>query len=248
MAVSGGWVVQVVDDDPTLREVLVRALECAGYEAQGFADGRSMLAAMADGEPDLVILDVNLPGLDGYEICRRVRTISPGVPVLMLSARGTVPDRVAGLDVGADDYLTKPFDLDELLARARALLRRRSPPPAGRAPVVEWIVAGDLAIDTLGRVVLRRGRAIALTRVEYDLLLALVVAADVVVTKEDLYARIWNIEFETNSRSLDVHVSNLRAKTERHGEPRLVHTERGVGYVFRPIEPVESAADGATAP
>jgi DNA-binding response OmpR family regulator len=239
-------VVVVVDDDAILRDLLVQALHTEGHDASAFPDGDALLRSLtghAGHRPDLVILDVNLPGLDGYEVCRRMRSLHPGVPVLMLSVRRTVPDRVAGLDVGADDYLTKPFDLTELLARTRALLRRTHTSNSLRPGTDEHdaepgrIESGDLTIDTVERVVERRGRRISLTKVEYDLLLTLVERPRTVVPKDVLYARIWQIDFATSSRALDVHISNLRAKTEFDGAPRLVHTERAIGYVYRPVDP-----------
>jgi two-component system response regulator MprA len=180
-------------------------------------------------EPDAVVLDVMMPYLDGLTVCRRLRSRGSKVPILMLTARHEVADRVSGLDAGADDYLVKPFALDELSARLRALLRRTS--VTGHDDTLQ---VDDLVLDPLGRTATRGGRPLELTKTEFDLLELLMVNAGVVLARDVIYDRIWGFDFETSSRSLDVYIGYLRTKTEADGASRLVHTVRGVGYVLRP--------------
>jgi two-component system response regulator MprA len=217
------------DDDQRVRESVARALVFEGYDVETAADGEQALAGIEAAKPDVIILDVSMPNLDGLTACRHLRQRGDRTPVLMLTARHEVRDRVAGLDAGADDYLVKPFDLEELLARLRALLRRVEVPPEAEKLVVE-----DLVLDPLRRTVTRGERALELTKTEFDLLELLMEHAGIVLTRDQIYERIWGYDFETSSKSLDVYVSYLRRKTEEGGEPRLIHTSRGVGYTIRP--------------
>jgi two-component system response regulator MprA len=219
----------VAEDDKAVRDSLVRALTFEGYEVSTAADGAEALMAVVEHEPDVVVLDVLMPHVDGLTACRRLRERGDRTPVLMLTARHEVSDRVAGLDAGADDYLVKPFALDELLARLRALLRRTS-----LSDDTEVLHVGDLSLDPARRQVRRGDREIELTKTEFDLLELLLLNAGIVLTREQIYERIWGFDFETSSKSLDVYISYLRRKTEEGGEPRLIHTVRGVGYTARP--------------
>jgi two-component system, OmpR family, response regulator MprA len=229
-AVNEGRVseVLVAEDDIAVRESLVRGLRLEGYEVRAVADGLAAVEAVAEREPDLVLLDVMMPIVDGLTACRRIRARSRTLPILILTARHDVDDRIAGLDAGADDYLVKPFALGELSARVRALLRRGS--LSGADAVLR---SGDLTLDPRSRTASRGERPLELTKTEFDLLELLMHNAGIVLTRETLYDRIWGIDFETASRSLDVHVSYLRHKTEVGGEPRVIETVRGVGYVVR---------------
>jgi two-component system response regulator MprA len=218
----------VAEDDQRLRESLARVLTFEGYTVVFAADGVEAIAAASERHPDLIILDVMMPNLDGLTACRRLRSGGDRTPVLMLTARHEVGDRVAGLDAGADDYLVKPYSLDELLARVRALLRRTAVNDSD--PVLRL---GDLSLDPRRRVVTRGERVLELTKTEFDLLELLLVNAGIVLTRDQIYAEIWGYNFETSSKSLDVYISYLRRKTEEHGEPRLIHTLRGVGYTAR---------------
>ncbi|MBI5156395.1 MAG: response regulator transcription factor [Acidimicrobiia bacterium] len=220
--------VLVVEDDDAVRRSVERALSYEGHRVITADDGMAGLLAVADKAPDLVVLDVMMPVLDGLAVCHRLRDAGDRTPVLMLTARHELDDRVAGLDAGADDYLVKPFALEELLARVRALLRRSS--PTGDAPSLR---VGDLVLDPGARTVRRGSRAIDLTKTEFDLLELLMLNARIVLTRDTIYERIWGIDFETSSNSLDVYVGYLRRKTELEGEARLIHTVRGVGYVAR---------------
>ena len=219
----------VVDDDPPIRRMLERTLAAEGYAVRTAADGGAALAAVEKSVPDLIVLDVAMPGVDGLAVARRLRSKGLGVPILMLTARDGVPDRVAGLDAGADDYLVKPFALDELLARLRALLRRTNMSDGSE----EVLRVGDLSLDPARRQVWRSDRELELTKTEFDLLELLLYNAGIVLTREQIYERIWGFDFETSSKSLDVYISYLRRKTEEGGEPRLIHTVRGVGYTAR---------------
>jgi two-component system, OmpR family, response regulator MprA len=221
--------VLVVDDDRGLNEMLTRVLVADGYDAVGVTDGRDALSFVAEEHPDLVILDVVLPSIDGYEVCRRIRANHRLLPIIMLTSRAAIADRVIGLDQGADDYLAKPFDLTELSARVRAVLRRSRGVGDGRT-----ISAGEITIDLVARTARRLDEHLDLTRVEFDLLVALVESPGAVLTKEILRSRIWGIDFATRSRSLDVHIGHLRRKTEAGGCRRVIHTVRGVGYRFEP--------------
>jgi two-component system response regulator MprA len=221
----------VADDDTAVRESLRRSLAFNGYEVSLAADGAATLAAIDESPPDLVLLDVNMPRVDGLEVCRRLRAAGSDVPVLMLTARVEVGDRVLGLDAGADDYLPKPFALEELLARVRALLRR-NPPATGQA-IDETLSFADLTLDPATRTVHRQGRSIVLTRTEFELLWVLMQAPRRVLTREYILDQVWGYDFPTTANSLEVYIGYLRRKTEAEGEARLIHTVRGVGYVLR---------------
>ncbi len=211
-----------------MRDALVLALELEGYAVVAVTDGEQALDRFAEVAPDVVVLDVMMPNVDGLTVCRRLRARGVQVPILMLTARHEISDRVSGLDAGADDYLVKPFALDELTARLRALLRRTS--VSGADDVLR---IADLELDPNGRTASRAGQELLLTKTEFDLLELLMVNAGVVLARDTIYDRIWGFDFETSSRSLDVYVGYLRTKTEMNGAPRLVHTVRGVGYVLR---------------
>ena len=220
----------VVDDERAVRESLRRALELEGYEIELAADGREALSLLVEEEaqPDAVILDVLMPGVDGLEVCRRVRALGNRVPVLMLTARDEVENRVAGLDAGADDYVTKPFALEELLARVRALLRRSSNGDGG-----EVLRFADLELDLGTREVTRNGRQMELTRTEFALLELFLRNPRQVLTRSIIFERVWGYDFGFASNSLDVYIGYLRRKTEAGGKPRLIQTVRGVGYALR---------------
>lgn len=216
------------EDDDRVRTAVSRGLRLEGYEVREVVDGLAAIEAVMEREPALVILDVMMPVLDGLTACRRLRERFPALPILMLTARHEVEDRIEGLDAGADDYLVKPFALGELTARVRALVRRGTLTGA-----VDVLRARDLRVDPHARTAFRGERRLTLTKTEFDLLELLVHNADVVLTRDALYDRIWGIDFETGSRSLDVHMTYLRHKTEAGGEPRIIETVRGVGYVVR---------------
>ena len=219
--------VLVVDDEPPVRDALERALSLEGYEVDLAENGGQALRKVATEEPDVMVLDVLMPGVDGLETCRRLRAEGHGLPVLMLTARDAVSDRVDGLDAGADDYLVKPFALEELLARLRALMRRSSPEEA------DVLRFSDLVLD-LGAYEARRGnRVIDLTRTEFLLLELFMRNPKQVLTRSIIFDRVWGYDFGPTSNSLEVYVGYLRRKTEAGGEPRLIHTMRGVGYVLR---------------
>jgi len=217
----------IVEDDPAVRDALERALAFEGYDIETASDGGIALSLLRETPRDLIILDVMMPHVDGIEVCRRIRASGDPVPILMLTARAAVGDRVEGLDVGADDYVTKPFALDELLARIRALLRRSA------GDVTEVIRFSDLVVDPSARSATRAGRDLDLTKTEFDLLVLLLRAPGVVMDRDTIYEEIWGIDFLTTSNSLDVYIGYLRRKTEIDGEIRLIHTVRGVGYVLR---------------
>ena len=220
----------VVDDERAVRESLRRALELEGYEIELAGDGGEALSTLEDDEqPDAVILDVLMPGVDGLEVCRRMRAAGNAVPVLMLTARDEVENRVAGLDAGADDYVTKPFALEELLARVRALLRRTGTGDGGG----ETLSFADVQLDLGTREVRRGGRQIDLTRTEFALLELFLRNPRQVLTRSIIFERVWGYDFGFASNSLDVYIGYLRRKTEAGGEPRLIHTVRGVGYALR---------------
>jgi two-component system, OmpR family, response regulator MprA len=218
----------VVDDERAVRDSLRRALELQGYEVELAEDGAQALARLgANGQPDAVVLDILMPGIDGLEVCREIRRSGSAVPVLMLTARDAIGDRVEGLDAGADDYLVKPFALEELLARIRALLRR------GSASVDGVLRFDDLELDPQTREVHRGGDRIELTRTEFNLLELFMVNPRQVLTRSIIFERVWGYDFGFASNSLDVYIGYLRRKTEAGGRPRLIHTVRGVGYALR---------------
>ena len=218
----------VVDDDAGICQSLERALRRERYDVAIANDGEAALAAVREAKPDAIILDVSMPKLDGLSVCRRLRADGDRTPVLVLTARHSLGDRVAGLDAGADDYVVKPFALEELLARLRALLRRVAP-PAGS----EDLKVGDLELDRRTRTAQRTGRSIELTRTEYQLLELLLMNAGQVLTRDVIFERVWGYDFEGGSNSLDVYIGYLRRKTEEGGQPRIIHTVRGVGYIAR---------------
>ncbi|MHB1716650.1 MAG: response regulator transcription factor [Acidimicrobiales bacterium] len=219
--------VLVVDDDPAVSNALARALRLEGYDVSTAADGSRALEEIAVRPPDAVVLDIQLPKVDGLEVCRRIRAAGDDTTLLMLTARDAIEDRVQGLDAGADDYLVKPFALAELLARLRALLRRRSDDTS------EVLTFADLSLDPASREAKRRERVFTLTRIEYDLLELLLRHPRQVLTREVILDRVWGYSFDSGTNSLAVYVGYLRRKTEAGGEPRLIHTARGVGYVLR---------------
>ena len=216
----------VVEDDEAIADVLRRSLRAEGHEVQSAADGAEALLAAERFSPDLVVLDLGLPRLDGIEVLRRIRNDSD-VPVLILTARTETGDRVEGLDTGADDYLPKPFERAELLARIRALLRRR--PPRGSAPVV----VGDLLLNPDTREVKRGQREIELTNREFELLEYLARNQKLVVSRERLLEDVWGYDPFEQTNTIDVFISNVRRKLEAGGEPRMLHTKRGAGYVLK---------------
>jgi two-component system response regulator MprA len=218
----------VVDDEPAVRDSLRRALELEGYAVELARDGEEALERLSlEDQPDAVILDILMPGIDGLEVCQRLRQTGSTLPVLMLTARAEVDSRVAGLDAGADDYLPKPFALAELLARLRALLRR-----VGNGPT-DVLQFADLELDPGTREVSRAGRVIELTRTEFSLLELFLRNPRQVLTRSIIFERVWGYDFGPTSNSLDVYVGYLRRKTEAGGAPRLIHTVRGVGYALR---------------
>jgi len=218
----------VVDDERAVRESLRRALELEGYEIELAEDGAQALERLgSDPEPDAMVLDVLMPGMDGLEVSRTVRRNGNKLPILMLTARTQVEDRVEGLDAGADDYLTKPFALEELLARVRALLRRTSD---GSGQTLRF---ADLELDPGTREVRRGDEGIELTRTEFSLLELFLLNPRQVLTRSLIFERVWGYDFGFASNSLDVYIGYLRRKTEAGGKPRLIHTVRGVGYALR---------------
>jgi two-component system response regulator MprA len=221
----------VVDDEPAVRDSLDRALRLEGYKVELAADGGEALKALAEDSPDAVVLDLMMPRVDGLEVCRRMRAAGDRTPVLVLTARDGVADRVKGLDAGADDYLVKPFALDELLARLRALLRR-----SGTSAPGQVLRFADLSLDPVAHQVKRGEREIDLTRTEFSLLEMFLLHPRQVLTRSVIFERVWGYDFGPDSNSLEVYVSYLRRKLEAEGEPRLLHTVRGVGYVLRERE------------
>ena len=218
----------VVDDERAVRESLRRALELEGYEIELAENGNEALDLLAGGaQPDALVLDVLMPGVDGLEVCKRLRRSGNQLPVLMLTARAEVENRVAGLDAGADDYVTKPFALEELLARLRALLRRAGPEPS------EVLRFADVELDPGTREVRRGVELIELTRTEFSLLELFLTNPRQVLTRSVIFERVWGYDFGFASNSLDVYIGYLRRKTEAGGKPRLIQTIRGVGYALR---------------
>jgi two-component system response regulator MprA len=219
--------VLVVDDDPAIREALDRALRLEGFAVSTRPDGSAALATLEEEPPDVMVLDVMMPGLSGVEVIRRLRADGHELPVCVLSARDELADRVAGLRAGADDYLVKPFELEELVARLHALLRRRPDSPAVPLEV------GDLRIDPGRRMVRRGKREIELTVREFELLEALARHAGMVLSRPQLLEQVWGYTFDVDSNVVDQFISYLRRKLEADGDPRLIHTVRGVGFVLR---------------
>ena len=218
----------VAEDDPAVRNAVQRVLELEGYEVSVTKDGVAALDAILSNTPDAVVMDVMMPFSDGLSVCRELRRRANRTPILLLTARHEIGDRVAGLDAGADDYLVKPFSVDELLARVRALLRRNA--PAINSTVLQL---ADLLLDPTRREVRRGSRIVDLTKTEFDLLQVLLEQTGIVLSREYLYEHIWGFDFGTNSKSLDVYIGYLRRKIEQDDETRLLHTVRGVGYVVR---------------
>jgi len=217
----------IIEDDQAILKILQRGLAYEGYTVDTATEGRSGLMLAREHQPDLVILDWMLPGMDGLEVCHRMRTASGSVPILMLTAKDAVQDRIQGLDAGADDYMVKPFNLDELLARVRALLRRTQP---DRVPVLKF---ADLTLDTGSRQASRGTRLVQLTAKEYELLELFLRHPKQVLTREVIFDRVWGYDFGGESNVLEVYIRYLRQKLEEGSEIRLIHTVRGVGYVMR---------------
>ena len=224
----GTPLILIAEDDPEVRQALERILSFEGYQHVSAGDGAAALEAIKEHQPSMIILDVMMPFVDGLEVCRTIRSRGDRTPVLMLTAREEIPDRVSGLDAGADDYVAKPFSLDELLARIRALLRRAE--PEGTDDVVEAL---DIRIDLGRRQATRGTRVLDLTKMEFELLDLLVRNAGIVLERSTMYERVWGYDFGDDSKSLDVHISYLRRKLEEGDEPRIIQTVRGVGYVLR---------------
>jgi two-component system response regulator MprA len=226
--------VLVVDDDEEIRASLRRGLAGEGYAVELAADGEEALRRAREEPPDLVVLDLGLPGLDGLEVCRRLRTADEGLPILMLTARDAVSDRVAGLEGGADDYLVKPFAFEELLARIRVRLRRREGNGGGNGSRGgRELRFADLRLDTAERVARRGDQRIVLTTTEYELLRLFMQHPREVLTRDRIYERVWGYDFGGESKVIEVYVRYLREKLEAGGERRLIHTLRGAGYVLR---------------
>ena len=217
-----------------MRESLRRSLAFNGYTVDLAEDGVEALEAIASERPDAVVLDVMMPRLDGLEVCRQLRSTGDDLPILVLTARDSVSERVSGLDAGADDYLPKPFALEELLARLRALLRRTGPEDGGDGAVLTF---ADLTLDPSTREVHRGNRPISLTRTEFSLLEMLIANPRRVLTRSRILEEVWGFDFPTSGNALEVYVGYLRRKTEAEGESRLIHTVRGVGYVLRETPP-----------
>ncbi|MBF6340427.1 response regulator transcription factor [Nocardia abscessus] len=224
----------VVDDDRAVRESLRRSLTFNGYSVDLAVDGVDALEKATVQRPDALVLDVMMPRLDGLEVCRRLRSTGDDLPILVLTARDSVSERVAGLDAGADDYLPKPFALEELLARLRALLRRTTADPGDASEAMKF---ADLSLDPVTREVSRGGRQISLTRTEFSLLEMLMANPRRVLTRSRILEEVWGYDFPTSGNALEVYIGYLRRKTEAEGEPRLIHTVRGVGYVLRETPP-----------
>ena len=228
----------VVDDEQAVRESLRRSLRFNGYEVLTANDGLEAVEAVRAKNPELLILDVMMPNMDGLEVCRTLRSEGWDRPILVLTARDGVSDRVAGLDAGADDYLPKPFALEELLARVRSLVRRASADSiAAEAPVESRLSFEDLELDADTREVSRGGRAISLTRTEFALLQLLMENPRKVLSRSKILEEVWGYDFPTSGNALEVYIGYLRKKTEGEGDARLIHTVRGVGYVLRESNP-----------
>jgi len=227
VAAAGGELTRilVVEDEADIADFIRRGLIYKGYDVEVASAGEEALEIARDAPPELVILDLMLPGMDGLEICRRLRAASR-VPIIILTARDAISDRVEGLEAGGDDYLTKPFAFDELLARIRALLRRKGPPE-------DVLRVGDLTIRPASREVMRRGRSVELTRREYELLELLARNANLVVAKDVIFEKVWGFDFETESDAIKVYIRYLRRKLNAAGEPDLIRVVRGVGYMLK---------------
>ena len=227
-ATNSEFLVVVAEDDPSVRNAVERVLELEGYQVKTANDGNAALDLIVSSKPHAVVMDVMMPFADGLTVTRELRHRGNRTPILLLTARHEVGDRVAGLDAGADDYLVKPFAVDELLARVRALLRRYESPTSAAV-----LSLGDLTMDVNKREVKRGSKVLELTKTEFELLHILLEQRDIVLTREYLYEHIWGFNFETNSKSLDVYIGYLRRKLDDSGEEKLLHTVRGVGYVMR---------------
>lgn len=232
----------LAEDDRAIRNALERALTLEGYQVMAVADGVEALAQAHRNRPDVLVLDVMMPGIDGLQVCRVLRAEGDRTPVLMLTALVETADRIAGLDAGADDYVVKPFDVEEVFARLRALLRRTSPVAAGSAPAAEeapkaapgrFLEAAGIRMDPQARRAWRGERELELTRTEFELLELLVRNAGIVLDHSTIYDRIWGYDFGPGSKNLAVYVGYLRRKLDEPGAPLLIHTVRGVGYVLR---------------
>ena len=227
-ATNAEFLVVVAEDDPSVRNAVERVLELEGYQVKTANDGNAALDLIVSSKPHAVVMDVMMPFADGLTVTRELRHRGNRTPVLLLTARHEVGDRVAGLDAGADDYLVKPFAVDELLARVRALLRRYESPTSAAI-----LSIGDLSMDVNKREVKRGGKVLDLTKTEFDLLHILLEQQNIVLSREYLYEHIWGFNFETNSKSLDVYIGYLRRKLDDSSDEKLLHTVRGVGYVMR---------------
>ena len=227
----------VVDDDQAVRDSLARSLHYSGYEVTTASDGVEALARLSAFRPDAVIMDVMMPRLDGLETTRSLRSSGNDVPILVLTARDAVGDRVDGLDAGADDYMAKPFSFEELVARLRALTRRSARPSGSEEPGSELLSFADLSLDLQTREVQRAGRRISLTRTEFALLQTFLENPRRVLERGWLLNEVWGFDFPTTANSLEVYIGYLRRKTEGEGENRLIHTVRGIGYVLRETPP-----------
>ncbi|MEU0200223.1 MULTISPECIES: response regulator transcription factor [unclassified Streptomyces] len=233
--------VLLAEDDRAIRNALERALTLEGYQVMAVADGVEALAQAHRNRPDVLVLDVMMPGIDGLQVCRVLRAEGDRTPILMLTALVETADRIAGLDAGADDYVVKPFDVEEVFARLRALLRRTSPVGVGSAPAAEaprpvperFIEAAGIRMDPQARRAWRGARELELTRTEFELLELLVRNSDIVLDHSTIYDRIWGYDFGPGSKNLAVYVGYLRRKLDEPGAPQLIHTVRGVGYVLR---------------
>ncbi|WP_306321162.1 MULTISPECIES: response regulator transcription factor [unclassified Streptomyces] len=225
--------VLLAEDDRAIRHALERALTLEGYAVTAVADGVEALAAAHRARPDILVLDVMMPGIDGLQVCRVLRAEGDRTPILMLTALVETPDRIAGLDAGADDYVAKPFDVEEVFARLRALLRRASPPPD--EPPDHQVTAADLRIDPAARRAWRGARELELTRTEFDLLELLARNSGIVLDHATIYDRIWGYDFGPGSKNLAVYVGYLRRKVDEPEGAPLIHTVRGVGYVLRDL-------------
>jgi two-component system response regulator MprA len=227
-AANAEFLVVVAEDDPSVRNAVERVLELEGYQVKTANDGNAALDLIVSSKPHAAVMDVMMPFADGLTVTRELRHRGNRTPVLLLTARHEVGDRVAGLDAGADDYLVKPFAVDELLARVRALLRRYESPTSAAVMSI-----GDLSMDVNKREAKRGGKVLDLTKTEFDLLHILLEQQNIVLSREYLYEHIWGFNFETNSKSLDVYIGYLRRKLDDSGDEKLLHTVRGVGYVMR---------------